>query len=278
MTTRINGRPETVAPTYAAICRKHGACAAGYAEVPGTRPVIIAAFAHLTDNAPGRIARYARGADYHGIVEARLKTVLSELTELYGVTGRVTVDKLPLPEVAAARAAGVGKTGRHGLCIVPGYGSYVSLGGIILERSIVGRDAPGTPLGIGAPPYTTDTGFCGCCDTCGACVRACPTGALGERADGRLPSLRRERCLSYITQAKTLTPEQEALLRAHPRHWGCDTCQEACPKNRNAAKTDLPEFYEPGIVRDYAPGMDIEGRAFAWRGREVLERNWRLTL
>jgi epoxyqueuosine reductase len=225
--------------------------------------VIIAAFAYLTDDGPGLIARYARGADYHEILESRLNAALSEMTERYGVKGKVSVDKRPVPEVAAARAAGVGKTGRHGLCIVPGYGSYVSLGAIILDTD-AGR-------GFTDVPPSKDAGYCGGCN---ACIRACPTGALGAETGGDgTPPLRREKCLSYITQAKTLTTEQESLLRKNPRHWGCDACQEACPENRGAAKTELPEFYAPGIVRAYTPGMSIEGRAFAWRGRAVLERN-----
>jgi len=216
---------------------------------------MIAAFPSLTDDGPGLIARYARGADYHTVVAARLEAIRDEL----GVIGTVRVDSSPVPEVMAARMAGVGKTGRHGLCIVPGYGSYVALGAIVLDRG-QGSGFRGQLL--------TDAGFCG---GCGECVRACPTGALGgERLD-------RERCLSFITQAKTLTAVQEALLKAHPRHWGCDTCQEACPENKNAAMTALPEFNASGAVREYCPGMDIDDRAFAWRGRDVLERNYRLS-
>ena len=51
------------------------------------------------------------------------------------------------------------------------------------------------------------------------------------------------RCLSDLTQKKgTLTAEQKAQLQAHPLIWGCDFCQLACPYNRDAQVSPLPEL------------------------------------
>lgn len=75
------------------------------------------------------------------------------------------------------------------------------------------------------------------CPGCNACIRACPSGALTETGCDVA------RCLSDLTQKKgTLTAEQKAQLQAHPLIWGCDFCQLACPYNRDAQVSPLPEL------------------------------------
>ena len=116
------------------------------------------------------------------------------------------------------------------------------------------------------------------CGNCGRCAAACPGGALREeRFDP-------EKCLSHLTQKKgELSPEQAALLSAHPLAWGCDRCQEVCPYNAAPEATELSPFLED-LVENITPAM-VEGatnrsfraqwgeRAFAWRGPAVLRRN-----
>ncbi len=116
------------------------------------------------------------------------------------------------------------------------------------------------------------------CVHCGACRRACPTGALGT--DG----FQMERCLSHISQKKgPLTGWEAALLRESGCLWGCDACQEACPYNRAPRETEIPAFREEltrTVTREMVSGhtnrtfrQQYGTRAFSWRGPGVLLRN-----
>ena len=90
--------------------------------LPGARSVISLAMSYLTDEAQvtpagpaGRIARYARGNDYHAVLKERLKQFVAALTERVGreVKTRIFVDDGPMNDRAAAERAGVGWFGKN---------------------------------------------------------------------------------------------------------------------------------------------------------------------
>lgn len=243
--------------------------AKGEALCPHPAGVLVAAFPYFTgpEGAPGNLSLYARGEDYHRVILRRLTGVAEQLALAY--PGRIFVpgaDASPLDERQCARLAGLGMLGRHGLVILPPYGSWIFLGTILTDLPL--RSSP-----VPAPD----------CSGCGACVRACPAGALGDT--GFDP----DRCLSALTQKKgTLTPEEEGLLKAHPLIWGCDCCQLACPYNQEALAAPLPELAGETRALPYLASLslsDLAGltnrtfreiygkRAFAWRGPAVLRRN-----
>ncbi len=232
------------------------------ALVPHAVAVLVAAFPYFTGEIAGNLSVYARGADYHSVLRARLDTVCDFLREEYPAhIFLAAADSSPLPEREAAWLAGIGLRGDHRLLILPPYGSYVFLGTIL-------TDAP-LPLDEAtlAPP----------CIRCGRCRSACPTRALEGKGV----------CLSDLTQKKgALTAEEEALLRAHPYAWGCDLCQIACPYNCDPKISPLPEFeadYLPDLMPEMVDGLTnrefkekFGRRAFAWRGVAVLRRNLEL--
>lgn len=216
--------------------------------LPGARSVISCAIPY---SAPGpepqlRIARYARGADYHTAVRERLSSVALYISEHYGGSTRVCVDTAPIAERYWAVKAGVGFIGRNRQLIVPGAGSYFFLAEILTTAQ----------LPVSAPCSRG-------CLGCGRCTRACPTGALGPDGsfDARL-------CLSYLTiEHRGELPEGTDL---HGTFYGCDRCAEACPHNAAPPLTDIPEFQpRPAIARLTArdvAAMDHHTYTITFRG------------
>lgn len=214
----------------------------------------------------GVVSRYAWGEDYHRTLRERLLTLADFLEgEVPGAACRVFVDTGPLVERANAARTGMGWIGKNCCLITPGHGSWVFLGAIVTSVPL----EPDEPV---APD-------CGDCDLC---LKACPTGAL--IAPGVLDH---RRCLGYVTQMKGAIPRElrEALGR---RVWGCDTCQEVCPHNREVARGEgrtpgAAEEPDYDIVRPLLIALLGMGKrefnrrlghtAAAWRGRHVLRRN-----
>jgi epoxyqueuosine reductase len=157
----------------------------------------------------GRIARYARGEDYHLVVKQKLGVLAGRLAQA-GVGSRAAVDTAPLLERDLAERAGLGFVGKNTMVIVPGLGSYVVLGELLLDAE--------------AAPTEGDTRKR--CGSCRACLDRCPTGAFVDEhvLDAR-------RCISYLTIEHTgeIPVELRPLMGAMV--FGCDICQEVCPFN-----------------------------------------------
>lgn len=189
----------------------------------GARSMIVCAlpYAHPWEgNIDGLdIAMYARGEDYHDVARRRLQPV----ADLIGGTTRICVDSAPLRERYWAVRAGIGFVGRNGTLIIPGTGSYIFIATILTDKYL-------TPT----MPADHSRAAAHCAD-CGACLRACPGGAL--HGDGSMDA---RRCLSYLTieYRGDFSPEMTPMGRTL---YGCDICQRVCPHNA-APPMGLPEF------------------------------------
>lgn len=231
---------------------------------PGAKTILVGAFPYYAGDTPGNLSLYCRGEDYHLVLGRRLQAVVDGLAQQHPDHHFIPgADNNPVPELAAAELAGVGWRGRHGLRIVPPYGSYVFLGTILTDLDVSQTGpSPGTLCGT----------------HCRACQKACPTGALTDTGCDL------SKCLSELTQKKgDLPPEAAAQIAHSPTAWGCDLCQRACPHNQNAALTPLPEFREdlmPSLTLADLDGLSNKAfrrqyaaRAFSWRGIAPLKRN-----
>jgi epoxyqueuosine reductase len=173
----------------------------------------------------GRIARYARGADYHNVLGRKLRKLLKELRESEdGVDGRWYVDTGPVMDRAWAARSGLGWWGKHTNLVSRTHGSWLVLGTLLLNRELT-YDAP-------------EKDFCG---TCRRCIDVCPTKAItAERElDARL-------CISYLTiEHRGPIPVE---LRPAIGDWifGCDLCLEVCPWNRFARLASEARFQSRG--------------------------------
>lgn len=197
--------------------------------LPGCRSVVVMAASYYFDehqaDMSAQVARYARGDDYHEVLR-RLATPVADMLASQGYTSRICVDTAPIPERYWAVEAGVGFIGRNGCLIVPGIGSYCFLC-VLLTDAELETDAP-----------CRDS-----CMGCGACLKACPAGAL--RPDGLIDC---RRCLSCLTiEYRGEFPEG---FNTGGRVFGCDTCQDVCPHNRNIPESAIREFSMRLAVRD----------------------------
>jgi epoxyqueuosine reductase len=171
----------------------------------------------------GRVARYARGADYHDILRERLRQLLYALQEMVPeCRGRAVVDTAPLLERDFARRAGLGWFGKNTMLLNKRFGSYTLLGALLVDMAL-------------EPDEAHAASHCG---SCTACLDACPTEAFV--APGRLDS---RRCIAYLTIE--LRGQVPAEFRPQVGDWifGCDVCQEVCPWNRKP-----PAGREPALV------------------------------
>ncbi len=182
--------------------------------LPGARAALLIALPYAApqpgESEVGRVAAYARGADYHTVIGEILWQLSGEISTTYtDAQCRVFVDATPLPERELARRAGLGWVGQHSLLIHPRFGSRFVIGGILTNLPLL----PSIPVS-------------GTCGDCNLCRVACPTGAIVTPGvvDAR-------RCLSYLTiEHKGATPEEIRPLQGG-RLFGCDSCQDACPHN-----------------------------------------------
>jgi epoxyqueuosine reductase len=213
--------------------------------LPGARSVICTALSYKRPEAEpnnsggslapdarpvGRVARYARGADYHRIIRGLLDTLVAQLRLQLAepFDARVVVDTGPVLEKELARAAGLGWMGKNTLIMHARQGSYLFLGEVLTTLELAGDE-----------PVTDH------CGTCTRCLDACPTGAFPAPYQ-----LDASRCISYFTIEHRGAIPAEFQTGVGEWVFGCDICQEVCPYNRKA-----PPGKHPALAADRVPAQ-----------------------
>ena len=244
--------------------------------LPGAQSALVVGWRYAAAEDPSpppgiwsRVARYARGVDYHDAMRERLDRVAESIEKGWpGSRTRVCVDTAPMLERELAARAGIGAVGKNTMLLHPDAGSYFLLGEVL------------TTLDLPQDPPLADL-----CGRCSRCLDACPTGALPQpyRLDAN-------RCISYWTIEHR--GEIAEPIRPELRDWvfGCDACQEACPWNRaDDGFQPAPEFHpvagRQGLdlvellgLTDEAYRERLRGSALRRARRDGLRRNAALAL
>ncbi|MBM7562177.1 epoxyqueuosine reductase [Fusibacter tunisiensis] len=218
-------------------------------------------------NTLGWVDPSAWARDYHAVlkqllleIHTHLKTVLNRPLE----TPEYCVDTTPYIDREVALYTGLGKYGKNHFMINPKHGTHFYIGYLLYK----------TPLRIGQTSLDlTNIRYDGC-ETCDACVHACPSQicSFGE--------MDVTKCLSAITQTGfTRTDSDRELLKN--RLYGCNTCQLVCPANKDkgvyeALQIESKNYIDPFELLCQSNKMfkrQYGGQGFAWRHGWIYKRN-----
>jgi epoxyqueuosine reductase len=186
----------------------------------------------------GRVARYARGDDYHIVLRKRLRRLAAMLRERFpDERFRIACDLLPVLERELAARAGIGKVGKHTIVLRPGEGSYLLLGEVLMTLDIA-EDSRARAK------ETLDP-----CGTCTRCIDACPTNAISPfSVDAR-------RCIAYTSIEHRGTIPDDIADATGDWIFGCDICQEVCPHNQPSRRSKRLPVLE--VYRERRSELDL---------------------
>lgn len=205
------------------------------------------------------LSLHALSIDYHIIVKKILGDFIKNDEKLLNSKTYIQSDNGLLNERFFAINTGLCIEGTNGLAIHKQYGSYGFLGIIATDEVF---DEKITSIGK--------------CRGCDICVKMCPASAIEE---GKINN----RCISYLTQKKELSIEEENILRNSSKIYGCDICQIVCPENKEINYSKIKDFEDDILYNIYLEDIisktnkefrkEFGNRNFSWRGKKVLIRN-----
>ncbi len=231
--------------------------------VPGTLYGVVVTKNYFTPDPPpprdersGRVAKYARGRDYHAALAEPLAALATAIKDLGDgdTIARHYVDAGPVPERELAQRAGLGWIGKNTMLIDPASGSFCFLATVLTDLELIPDQ-----------PFEADR-----CGSCRRCIDACPTDALPEERtlDSRL-------CISYLTIEHRGDIPEEIHDRMGSWIFGCDICQDVCPWNQKfavptddpALRIDVSRAYEDLNTLRHTSDDEFE-RRFGWTALE----------
>jgi epoxyqueuosine reductase len=212
-----------------------------------------------------KLAKYARGEDYHRALKQRLEPLAAWLRERGARVAASWTDAGPVPERELAERAGLGWIGKNTMLIRPESGSFCFIGSVFTDLAL-------------EPTVVAEFDRCG---SCTRCLDACPTEAfVAPRVlDATL-------CISYLT-IESRGPIPDSLAgKLEGWGFGCDICNDVCPWNVRFAELSARAEYQdrrtPATAdADYFERMDEA--EFATRfadtplerpGLAGMRRNW----
>ncbi len=200
----------------------------------GAKSVLCVGFTyHNSNNKKNKtlkIGKFSQGEDYHKVIYKKLKNIGRWINlEIADCKWKICVDTSPLLEKAWAEESGLGWIGKNSNLINKAYGSWLTLGFLILTKDLI-PDKPHQSL----------------CGKCEKCIDQCPTDAIVEPF-----VIKSDLCIAYHTlenRQKTIPKKIEKNLNG----WvaGCDICQDVCPWNKSVPSNNTFETKQKNWMKD----------------------------
>ena len=193
-----------------------------------------------------KFGKFSQGDDYHSVITKKLKKLGKWIEkEVPNCQWKVCVDSSPLLEKAWAEESGIGWIGKHSNLINKKYGSWLSLGFMILNKELI-PDTPSKPL-------------CGQCDKC---INHCPTKAITEPF-----VINSGLCIAYHT-IENRDEKIPIKIKNNLNGWiaGCDICQDICPWNKSVPTNDSFEVKPKEWI------MNLNHEALLWNDEEWAKK------
>ncbi|PKM53035.1 MAG: tRNA epoxyqueuosine(34) reductase QueG [Firmicutes bacterium HGW-Firmicutes-5] len=225
------------------------------------------------DHLRGQFASVSWGEDYHRVLVQKMNALMQVLNDereksrSTPIHYQVFVDNSPLVDRGSAYRAGLGFFGKNNCLINHQLGSFFFIGQILVDCHI---------------QFNQSQLVKNDCGSCRLCLDACPNQALGENS-----CLDPSKCISYLTQKKSLTADEESRISTYL--YGCDICQKVCPYNQHLEKTKEEAFWIEAETASPTLGdiLTLTNKEFksrfgktasGWRGKKNLIRNAQLVL
>ena len=182
----------------------------------GAKSVLTVGFNYLSEEHKEKekfkVGKFGQGDDYHKVIYKKLKNLGKWInSEIPDCKWKICVDTSPLLEKAWAEEAGLGWIGKNSNLINKEYGSWLTLGFMILTYDFI--------------PDDSSQSLCGGCEKC---IEKCPTSAITEPF-----VVNSDLCIAYhtIENRNQNFPEH---IEKNMNGWiaGCDICQDICPWNK----------------------------------------------
>ena len=202
---------------------------------------------HHKENTKFKVGKFGQGEDYHKVIYKKLKKVGKWINkEIPDCKWKICVDTSPLLEKAWAEETGIGWIGKNSNLINKDYGSWITLGFMILSKDFE-PDIPSPSL----------------CGGCEKCIEKCPTNAITEPF-----VINSDLCIAYhtIENKNQIFPEH---IEQNLNGWiaGCDICQDVCPWNNAVPFNQSIEAYPQSWINE----LNVE--SLSWD-----EKKWKLNL
>lgn len=120
----------------------------------------------------------------------------------------------------AAKAAGLGDIGRHGLLVTPEYGSSIRLGAVTTDMPLLKSQASSLNIRY-------------FCQICGRCAKLCPSSAISKESPKAIDGVKRWQ-----------TDQASCFKKWLEFGTDCGICIASCPFSLPMEKKDVEEYYK----------------------------------